>query len=163
MRKTLTSVGALVAILVGFGLFAPSANAAVYSEMLRSWKTGGCLDSDGAGKVYMRGCHEDRGNAYQIWNFTPNGAPWFLIQNKATKRCLHATGSGNGAPLYTGSCATGDATALWQQVANGSSPPDYQARYKPAQWQWVCLDGYGLSAYTHTCNNDGYQIWRRGF
>jgi ricin-type beta-trefoil lectin protein len=150
MRKSLFSLGALLAIVLGTGLVAAqpaSATPTVYRQVLRSLGTGGCLDSDHGGAVYMKGCNAVGDNDFQLWNITPIGVSLFKIQNHGTGRCLHASGGWNGAGLYTASCNTGDRAVYWIQDSSNDGN-DFRGRYRSSVWRNNCLDNNGIRAYT---------------
>jgi hypothetical protein len=68
---------------------------------LRHKISGECLDSNGAGEVYLLGCN---GGAFQRWKITANKDETRVFRDVATGRCLENRERGETTPLFTAPC-----------------------------------------------------------
>ncbi|MFI1398221.1 RICIN domain-containing protein [Streptomyces sp. NPDC020681] len=167
---------AAVAAAVGIGISvtAPeSAQAATVSGLIKNHATKRCLDSDTAGKVYIRGCQ--KGNPHQTWEISsdpvpshartaPDGRSRFQIRNRATQMCLYIAASGGvKGILGTYDCASARPETIWIDGAGTS--------FNSVHWRgWhgftgdrpFCVTSYTHAATVERCNySAAKQRWSR--
>ncbi|EMF01245.1 xylanase [Streptomyces mobaraensis NBRC 13819 = DSM 40847] len=89
-------------------------------SQFKNEKTELCLDSDGQGNVYTKGCAWDKHNAYQQWGVQTIAPEWlniFFMYNVQTNRCLE---TGSGDTIRTAPC-TGSLSQQWSKTTyNGA-------------------------------------------
>jgi serine/threonine-protein kinase len=154
-HKIASIMGVLVAFLalasMGGQVLIANAGTTLDPVITRTYKnvrTGLCLDSNPARKVYTLSCN---GGSYQRWTVSSNGDGTVMLRNLATSFCLDSNTAGQ---VYTLSCNWGS-FQHWKVLYNIDGTVSLRNLATS-----FCLDSNTAGqVYTLSCNGGSYQRW----
>ncbi|MEV6637002.1 RICIN domain-containing protein [Actinoplanes sp. NPDC051470] len=141
-----------------------SAAGSLGTNILRSWKTGRCLDTNN-GVVYMNICSVPGTNDHQLWEISVENND-AVIRNMVNGWCL-ATNRPDSVYTTSQECGINSTTRwdgkLWNRPDNVYQTWTFENKNKPG----YCLNNQAPDttpsvADVHLCGGD-YQDWKFGF
>jgi hypothetical protein len=167
MKRMLARLATVLAVLVAStAVMAPAAHAVNDGDVtiLRSWRQGSCLTSDGP-DVYNYGCFASPNQGMGQWRFE---LYWvydrrsYRVVNVYTHRCLDSNLDG---AVYTSACQDPNTWQKWY-VRDFIDVFFHRVLNFTNVRTGRCLDANlaGLKPYTRDgCYSGGYQDWKPGY